>query len=387
MATIALYANKINQMQGLINNIKQSVTDYKSELFAINAKSLAINRNICNMDDIISSIQSSSQTQEQKIASLDAFSQNGEQFVTDAARIDSNVADVVNQRKGDFYDKYNYLKPECEKSGWEKAGDWIVSVGQWCKEHWKLIVTIVIVIVAIALICTGVGGIFGAMALGALWGAGIGGIAGGAISALQGGSFLEGFENGAFSGAIAGIITGGMGFALSSGGTVALNLGQTMLTGGVSGIGTSFVGDLGDKYIKGDSISWKQIGINMLVSGTVGAATAGIGFGISKGISALFKNISWFSKAKELFRIGKTTNPNYGRITSYTTSNPQGVSLNFANNVGKSMIRIEFDVSRYLHYHLPALFGTKAHIPLSPIIDSIISRNISTYFLRRSNLK
>ena len=56
MATIALYANKINQMPGLIKDIKESVTEYKSELFALKTKTLAINKSICNLDDVISSI-------------------------------------------------------------------------------------------------------------------------------------------------------------------------------------------------------------------------------------------------------------------------------------------------------------------------------------------
>jgi len=34
MATITLYAGKINQMPGLIKEVKKSVVDYKSELSA-----------------------------------------------------------------------------------------------------------------------------------------------------------------------------------------------------------------------------------------------------------------------------------------------------------------------------------------------------------------
>ena len=141
MATIALYVNKINQMPGLIKDVKKSVTDYKSEL--------------CNLEDVISSIQSSSQIQEQKIASLDAFKQNNEEFVSNVARIDSGVADIIKQRKDDFYEKYTYLKPECEKNWKEKAKDWFVSASEWCKEHWAMVVTIVVVIAiaAIAAIC------------------------------------------------------------------------------------------------------------------------------------------------------------------------------------------------------------------------------------------
>ena len=44
MATIALYAGKINQMPGLIDAAKRSVTDYKSELAALRKKALTINK-------------------------------------------------------------------------------------------------------------------------------------------------------------------------------------------------------------------------------------------------------------------------------------------------------------------------------------------------------
>ena len=48
-------------------------------------------------------------------------------------RIDGDVADV-NNSKDDFYDKYEYLKPECEKSWLEKAKEWIDSACEWCKD-------------------------------------------------------------------------------------------------------------------------------------------------------------------------------------------------------------------------------------------------------------
>ena len=126
---------------------------------------------------------------------------------------DNSAADAVSKAKDEFYKEYSYLKPECEKSDWEKFCDGLKKVGDWCKDHWKLIATVVICIAAIALICTGVGGILGAAALGALIGAGSGGLMGGISSVLSGGSFLDGFEEGAFSGAITGAIMGGIGGA------------------------------------------------------------------------------------------------------------------------------------------------------------------------------
>lgn len=368
MATIALYAGKINQMPGLIKDIKKSVTDYKSELSALKSKTLTINKSVCNLDDVISSIQASTQTQEQKITSLETFDQNSEQFIADATRIDSDVADVVKQRKDEFYDKYYYLKPEREKNLKEKWDDFWVSAGEWCKEHWKLVVTITVVIVAIALICTGVGGILGFMALGALFGAGIGGTVGGIMSVISGGSFFEGFENGAFSGAIAGIISGGMGFALSAGGTVALSLGQVLTIGGVSGMGSSLISDLGDIFINGDDISMGQVLLSMTISGILGVAFAGIGYGISKGISALkvkfggkvtpLENGPYIKNGKPNGRPGPTgksklqfeqdvyknsvgrdgilRDPNTGKVLEWKPGQPRTGKVDFGHRAGKN---------------------------------------------------
>jgi hypothetical protein len=213
------------------------------------------------------------------------------------------------------------------------------------------------------------------MAFGALLGAAIGGIAGGTISALQGGSFWEGLENGAFSGAIAGIISGGMGFAMSAGGTAALSLGQTLCIGGVSSAGSTLLSGIGDKFLKGDKISWGDIALNTFISGTIGIAFAGAGYGIG----SIFKNAPFLSKGEELFRIGKTGNKSYGIITAYTTPKVQGITLNLANGAGKSVFRVEFDATHLWHYHLPSSFGTNAHVPLGPTIDSIFSSVISRH--------
>lgn len=55
-------------------------------------------------------------------------------------RIDGDVADVINNSKDDFYDKYEYLKPECENSWLEKAKEWIDSACEWCKDLWNKII-------------------------------------------------------------------------------------------------------------------------------------------------------------------------------------------------------------------------------------------------------
>ncbi|WP_242823108.1 polymorphic toxin-type HINT domain-containing protein [Ruminococcus flavefaciens] len=182
-----------------------------------------IDSSVCDLEAVIGSIKSSSDTQEEKIEKLEELRDEIEEFIDDVVEIDEDAAEAINQSKEDFYDEYYYLKPECEKSTWEKFKDGLKKVGEWCKEHWKLIVTIVIVVAAIVcLFVPGVnaaiaGLVFGKIILGAaagaLMGAISGGLLGGVMSALTGGSFFEGFEDGAFSGALTGALMGGLGGA------------------------------------------------------------------------------------------------------------------------------------------------------------------------------
>ena len=61
--------------------------------------------------------------------------------------IDQNAADAINKSKNDFYEKYEYLKPDIEKSWLEEKWD---SACEWCKEHWKeILITVTIVIGAV----------------------------------------------------------------------------------------------------------------------------------------------------------------------------------------------------------------------------------------------
>lgn len=73
MATITLYADKINQMSFLLEDSKKSVSDYQTELFSIKSKMMTVNKSVCNLDDAISSVQTCTQVQVQKASSLEAF--------------------------------------------------------------------------------------------------------------------------------------------------------------------------------------------------------------------------------------------------------------------------------------------------------------------------
>ncbi len=169
------------------------------------------------MQDAVDSISSSSKSEKSKIEDLKRLNNKLSEFIETAARKDSAAESEIKKSKEDFYTKYSYLKPECEKSPIEHICDGVQSAADWCKEHWKFIATVVRVAVAVVLLCTGVGSGLGAEIIagacwGAILGACIGGVSGGVESVANGGSFLEGFEDGALSGAISGAI-GGAAFA------------------------------------------------------------------------------------------------------------------------------------------------------------------------------
>lgn len=137
MATIKLYATYVNQMPSIFKIFKNSVVDYQTELSGLKTQLMAIPSSICSMDDIISSIQTSTQTQEQKATSIDLIDKSNEEFTEEVVKTDIVVAETVEQRKDDFYTTYTYLKPEYEKNWLEKIGNWLKSVAEWCKEHWR----------------------------------------------------------------------------------------------------------------------------------------------------------------------------------------------------------------------------------------------------------
>ena len=209
MATITLYKDKLNGVGSLIDTMVSSVNNLDMQLGALKATLQGVNSSTYNLDSAVENIRSSSQTEKEKADDLNKLSKEVDNFITVTVNRDQAAKEEINKAKEDFYTKYSYLKPECEKDFIEKVVDTVESAADWCCKHWKLIVTIVIVVVAVALLWTGVGGVLLAGACwGALSGAVIGGVSGGLTSMANGGSFLEGFEDGAFSGALAGSICG-----------------------------------------------------------------------------------------------------------------------------------------------------------------------------------
>ena len=315
MSTITLNGNTLSGRLGIgsymsmgnsFSNARSSTSNLSSELGHLRNKIDAVNTSV-NVDG--SQATTAKTREENKSNALTCGYDRLDTLVSDVGVVDNKTATEVEKLKKDFYKEYSYLKPDSEKSWWDKVKDragqiwdgicdiakkidsFRKSVVDWCKKHWKAIVTAIIVIVAIVLICTGVGGPLGAAAIGALIGAGAGGIFGGVMSAANGGSFWEGFENGAFSGAISGAITGAMSFGFVGASGASLTFGQTVFTGATSSGGASLLSDLGDKFIKGENISFGDILKNTLFAIGTGAALSAISFGAGKLFSSVKQKI------------------------------------------------------------------------------------------------
>ena len=117
-----------------------------ADLKSLKSKVLSIDESIYDVDDGISSIKSSTQTQEDKIKSLESLKENISEYISDVVIIDQNAADVINKSKNDFYEKYEYLKPDIEKSWLEEKVD---NACEWCKENWQSIVSVFVTIVIV----------------------------------------------------------------------------------------------------------------------------------------------------------------------------------------------------------------------------------------------
>ena len=287
MATITLYKDKINGVGSLLDDIIKSSNNLNAQLGTLKSTLQGVDSSTCNLQDTVDSISSSSKSESDKVEDLKRLNNKLTAFIEMTARRDSSAESEINKAKEDFYTKYSYLKPECEKSRMEKIADGMKKACEWCKEHWKLIATIVIVAVSIVvLLIPGVGPIIAGACWGAILGACIGGVAGGINSKVHGGTFLEGFENGAFdgaiSGAIGGAITGGLTSALGPATTLARSIGQGAAIGAVSS-GTSNMAVTTIDYLA-EHGNLNGAMDDILVAGFTGALSGGIMGGIMGGL-------------------------------------------------------------------------------------------------------
>ena len=295
MATITLYKDKINGVGSLLDDIIKSSNNLNAQLGTLKNTLQGVDSSTCNLQDTVDSISSSSKSEKEKVEDLKRLNSRLTEFIEMTTGRDASAKSEIERAKEDFYTKYKYLKPECEKSTWEHICDGLKSACEWCKEHWKLLVTIVIVAVSIVLLCTGVGAILAGACWGAIFGAVIGGVSGGLDSMARGGSFLDGFEDGAFSGAIGGAIGGAAFAGLGQLGAVAGNALNNFYKGAAC---ISKVG----KFIKGTAAVTKIMSIAMGSFDTIALLDKAFGNGDIAALNAKLHE----SKAYNIFQTGVT---------------------------------------------------------------------------------
>ena len=299
MATIALYAGRINQVSGQVSGAKKAVGSLKTQLDTLKKKCEKVNASVCNIDDVIRSISASTRTQEAKAEMLETLGEDIEQFVKDTAQIDENVADVIDTGKDNFYDQYSHVKPDCEKTMWEKFKKGMKTVGEWCKDHWKAVVAIALVVAAVVIIVLTAGSatpvsllLLGAakgILINTVIGAAANGLVGGYLSALKGEGFAKGFwegaEDGAFGGAIAGMFAGfagawfqygmkiGTGFSITSNATKVAKLSTVKIAGiGAGSEGAStFIGGLAEMIFGEKDVTLTTVTLEAVWSAVLGA--------------------------------------------------------------------------------------------------------------------
>lgn len=178
MATIALSGTSLNYTMGMgaFEGLGKAFTDAKrtsgglrDALNTLKSK-IDIASVAAKVDTLQEQAQKAQERESAKTSSLTLAYEKLDTLICDTGVIDCRVSGEISSREDDFYKRYYYLKPECKKTGKEKADDWWAErwqgfkdfwggvgnaianiakkVWDWCKEHWIAIVTAIVVIAA-----------------------------------------------------------------------------------------------------------------------------------------------------------------------------------------------------------------------------------------------
>ena len=219
MATIALYKDKINRVGFQLESVINSSDKLSSQLNVLKNTLQGVDSSTCDLQDAVESITSSTKSESDKVEDVRRLNTKLSEFINTAVERDDSARSKIVREKNEFYEKYSYLKPDCEKkkkSCIQKLVAAVKKVCNWCKEHWKEISIVLEIVVVIGCLCIpvlqGVGlVILDGMLIGGLGGAVMGGLEGYARYGVEG--ILPGVIDGAENGMLIGGFIGGLGVA------------------------------------------------------------------------------------------------------------------------------------------------------------------------------
>lgn len=173
MSTIVLYKDRLNGINTYIDDVTNSCDILSTQLNSLKSILQGVSSNSCNLQDTVNNISSSTKTEKDKIKDLKKLNKKIGEFISVTVKKDNSVKEQIEKTKKEFYTKYSYLKPECEKNGLEKVCDGLKSAVSWLVDNIKEILVVglavlaVVAVVALAIATFGLGAVAIATVVGA----------------------------------------------------------------------------------------------------------------------------------------------------------------------------------------------------------------------------
>lgn len=173
MSTIVLYKDRLNGINTYINDVTNSCDSLSTQLNSLKSILQGVSSNSCNLQDTVNNISSSTKTEKDKIKDLKKLNKKIGEFISVTVKKDNSVKEQIEETKEEFYTKYSYLKPECEKNGLEEVCDGLKSAVRWLVDNIKEILVVglavlaVVAVVALAIATFGLGAVAIATVVGA----------------------------------------------------------------------------------------------------------------------------------------------------------------------------------------------------------------------------
>ena len=187
MATISIAGNTLSGCLGAgsfagigtaFSNVKKNTNSLTQSISSLKSKVSAA----AQAADVSASANSTSRAlsrENQKQSAVSLVYDKLDKLISNAGKVDNLASGAVEKLKQEFYRKYSYLKPECEKGLREKAADlfkgawdglcsihnaianFVCDAVEWVKENWEAIVVVLVAIVAIIAVALSFGSLSG----------------------------------------------------------------------------------------------------------------------------------------------------------------------------------------------------------------------------------